>query len=154
MAKKYLVELSLEERIELKELLRKGKGVARMRQHAQILLKADQSEGGPGWPDQRIAEAFDVSVRTVERVRQRLVERGLENALVSRLDPHGPKMRCKLDGKGEARLCQIACSTPPEGRDRWSVRLLAEALVRLEVVESIGRETVRATLKKMNSNPG
>ena len=154
MPKKHVVELSDDEREMLRAILDQGRVLARKRKHAQILLKADQGKGGPAWKDERIAEAFDVGVRTVERVRQRCVMHGLQDALVRRQDPHGRKPRRKLDGAAEARLCKLACSTPPGGRERWSLRLLADHLVRLEVTPSISHETVRATLKKTNSNHG
>lgn len=154
MPKKYIVELSAKERAMLQEIVGKGRVLARKRQHAQILLKADQGPGAPAWPDEKIAESVDVGLRTVERVRKRLVERGLDDALVARLDPHGPRKRRKLDGAGEARLCQLACSAAPNGRERWSLRLLADSLVELNVVDAISYETVRRTLKKTNSNLG
>ena len=152
MPKKYLVELSAEERTYLEGIVGKGRVLARKRQQAQILLKADEGALGPAWPDERIAEAFGVNVRTVERVRQRLVERGLEDSLVRRLPEQAP--RTKLDGAGEARLIALACSAAPRGRRRWTIRLLADKLVELQVVDSIGRETVRTTLKKTNSSLG
>jgi hypothetical protein len=154
MPKEYLVELSASERTMLQEIVGKGRVLARKRQHAQILLKADQGRDGPAWPDERIAESVDVGVRTVERVRKRLVERGLDDALVARLDPHGPRTRRKLDGAGEARLCKLACSAAPRGRQRWTLRLLADRLVELDVVDTICYETVRRTLKKTNSSLG
>jgi len=152
MRKKYVVELTGEEREFLEGIVNKGKAAARKIKHANVFLKADSGKHGPAWTDARIAEAFDVNVRTVERMRKRLVEHGLDDALVRVKGPCGP--RRKLDGEGEAMLCAIACAKPPEGRVRWSVRLLADRLVELEVVESIGRETVRTTLKKMKLNPG
>jgi transposase len=127
---------------------------ARKRQHAQILLKADASEGGPAWADECIAEAFDVSVRTVERIRQRLVEHGLEDALERRQNPNGPLKHRRLDGVGEAQLTKIACSKPPAGRERWTIKMLRDEIVLLEVVESICCETVRQTLKKTSSSLG
>ncbi len=154
MPKKYLVELSPSERKMVQELITKGRVLARKRQHAQILLKADQAPGGPAWNDEQIANSFDLNVRTVERVRQRLVERGLENALLSRLDPHGPRMRRKLDGAGEAELTKLACSKAPDGHQRWTLRLLAKQLVELKVIDTISHETVRKTLKKTNSSLG
>ena len=152
MPKKYLVELSVKERAYLEAIVVKGRVLARKRQHAQILLKADQGAKGPAWSDERIAEAFEVNVRTVERVRQRLVERGLEDALVRRLSEQPP--RCKLDGAGEAKLIALACSAPPQGRRRWTIRLLADKLVELNVVDSIGRESVRMALKKTSLSLG
>lgn len=152
MPKKYLVEMSAEERAYLEGIVGKGRVLARKRQQAQILLKADEGPLGPGWTDERITEAFGVNVRTVERVRQRLVERGLEDALVRRLPEQLP--RTKLDGAGEAQLIALACSAAPQGRRRWTIRLLADKLVELRVVDSIGRDTVRRALKKTNSSPG
>ncbi len=155
MFKKYLIELSPEERRMLKQdVLRKKHVAARKRQHAQILLKADEGEGGPAWTDEQIAEAFDVSVRTVGRIRERCVEYGLEDALERRRNPHGPLKHRRLDGADEARLCKIACSKPPAGRNHWTLQLLRDELVRLEVVDSICREAVRQTLKKTKLNLG
>jgi len=152
MPKKYLVELGGEERAYLEGIVGKGRVLARKRQQAQILLKADEGPLGPGWTDERIAEAFGVNVRTVERVRERLVERGLEDSLARRLPEQPP--RCKLDGAGEARLIALACSAAPQGRRRWTIRLLAEKMVELKVVDSIGREAVRMTLKKTSLSLG
>ena len=152
MPKKYLVELSAQERAYLEGLVGKGRVLALKRQRAQILLKADQGALGPGWTDERIVEAFGVNVRTVERVRERLVERGLEDSLVRRASQRAP--RTKLDGAGEARLIALACSAAPRGRRRWTIRLLADKLVELQVVDSIGREAVRLTLKKTNLSLG
>lgn len=152
MPKKYWVELSADERTYLEGIVAKGRVLARKRQNAQILLKADQGPMGPAWIDERIAESFDVGVRTVERVRRRLALRGLEDSLVRRWSEQ-PKRR-KLDGASEAKLIALACSGPPEGRQRWTIRLLAEKMVELNVVDSIGRETVRVALKKTNLNLG
>jgi len=104
---------------------------------------------GPGWPDQRIAEAFSCHLHTVENVRRRLVLEGLTAAL-ERKKQAQPSHRPKLDGKGQARLIALACSQPPEGRDSWTLKLLADRLVALEVVDSISEQTVRRTLKKTN----
>ena len=153
MHKQYVVELSSEERAQLESLVRQGRALARKIQHAQILLKADSGPHGPSWTDQQIASAYEVGVRTVERIRQRLVEHGLEDALVRRQRQHPPRER-KLDGAGEARLIALACSKPPAGRKRWTLRLLADHLVRLEVVDTIGPETVRRVLKKTNLSLG
>ena len=154
MPKKYTIELSADERTMLKSLVLARRVAARKRQHAQILLKADQALGGPAWTDERIADAFDASVLVVERIRKRCVEHGLEDALERRQNPHGPLKRKKLDGAAEARLFQIACSEPPAGRERWTMQLLADQLVELTVVRSISDETVRTTLKKMSSSRG
>lgn len=151
MPKKYIVELDAEEIEYLQSIVSKGKAAARKILHGQILLKADSGAHGPGWTDSRIAEALGVNVRTVERVRQRLVEHGLEDALQRLRDAHGPR---KLDGDAEARLIAVACSEPPGGRARWTIRLLSDKMVELEVVESISRETVRKTLKKTRLNLG
>lgn len=152
MEKKYVVELSAEERQQLTDLVSKGKAMARKIRHAQILLKADQSPRGSGWTDQQIAEAYGISTLTVGRIRQRLVEHGLEDALARR--PHEQGARRKMDGAAEARLIALACSAPPEGRTRWTIRLLADKLVKLEIMEAVGRETVRKTLKKTNLSLG
>ena len=145
--KKYRVTLTPEERGKLTELIRAGKASALAQAHGRILLKADQAEGGPAWLDERIAAAFDVDVATVERVRKRFVEQGLEVAL-RRKPQERPSRPRKLDGAAEARLIALACSAPPEGRKSWTMRLLADKLVELEVVDSIGAETVRTVLKK------
>jgi transposase len=150
--KKYLVTLTGEERRWLHDLTTAGKAAAFRQTHARILLKADQADGGPAWPDERIAEALDVGLASVARVRQRFVEEGLEAAL-SRKPQSSPRPR-KLDGRAEARLIAVACSAPPEGRKEWTMRLLADRLVELEIVESISDETVRRVLKKTNSSRG
>jgi hypothetical protein len=154
MSKKYIIELSVEERELLRQIAFTGKQASRKRQHAQILLKADQADGAPAWTDARIAEAFEVRTRTVERIRQRCVEHGLEDALVRRQSPTGPQKHKRLDGAGEAQLCKLACSPAPDGREHWTLELLADRLVQLRVAQTIGRETVRTTLKKTNSSPG
>jgi transposase len=145
--KKYLVTLTPDERERLTCMISAGKASALSLIRARILLKADQSEGGPAWEDARIAEALDVGPRTVERVRQRFVERGLDAAL-ARKPQDRPSVRRKLDGRAEARLIALACSAPPEGRVVWTLKLLAGRLVELEVVESVSYETVRQVLKK------
>lgn len=152
MAKKYRIRLTEQERIDLQDIVGKGKAAAQKRRHAHILLLADESADGKGMKDEDIAVAAFVTVRTVERVRRRCVEEGLLAALERR----GQKNRKKpvLDGEGEARLAAIACSSPPEGHTRWTLSLLADKLVELEVVESISRETVSKVLKKMNLSPG
>jgi transposase len=149
---KYIVRLSAEERAHLEELIRTGKRAASVLVHARILLKADVGEAGPGWDDRRIAEAVACGASTVYRVRQAFVEQGLTAALF-RKQPSGRQYR-KLDGAQEARLIALACGAPPEGRCGWTLRLLADRLVELEVVESISPECVRMTLKKTSSNRG
>ena len=139
--KKYLINLSTEEQLQLTELTRKGSVKARQFKRAMILLKADE-----GLTDVQIMVAINVSRPCVERIRKRFVEGGLERALNE--DPR-PGQRRKLDGRGEAQLIATACSQAPEGHDHWTMRLLAGRLVELGVVESISHETVRLTLKKM-----
>ena len=146
MNKKYIVRLSDEERRHLAELTRKGKATAYKIRHANILLKADAD--GPAWTDERIAESFAVSVNTVLGVRQRLVEQGLEAARNRKKQAH-PSRSPLLDGAGEARLIALRCSAPPAGHARWTLRLLADQAVALEIVEAISHETVRQVLKKM-----
>src|SRR5262245_38371019 len=145
--KKYLVTLTAEERQWLGALVKAGKRSALTITRARSLLKADQAEGGPAWEDARIAEALDCGLRTVERVRRRFVERGPEQAL-GRKAQDRPSRERKLDGAAEARLIAVACSSPPSGRNRWTLKLLADRLVELEVVESVSDETVRRALKK------
>jgi transposase len=147
---KYVVRLTADERQLLQSLL-SGKRVAADRAlRARILLKADVD--GDAWSDTEIADTLDVGVSTIHRLRQRLVEDGLEAALLRR--PMSSKRPPKLDGAQEARLITIACGPAPEGRARWTLKLLADKLVELAVVDSIGTETVRQTLKKTNLSPG
>jgi transposase len=149
---RYIVRLTADERAQLDDLIRTGKRAASVLIHARILLKADAGAGGPGWDDAQIAEAVECGTSTVYRVRQALVEEGLTAALF-RKKPTGRQYR-KLDGAQEAHLITLACSAPPEGRTHWTLRLLADRLVALEVVESISPECVRTTLKKTSSNRG
>jgi len=149
--KKYKVTLTADERQFLHDLIAAGKAAALKRIHARVLLKADAAAGGPAWTDGRIAEALEVNVTTVERVRQRFVEQGLEAALVRKKQDR-PSRERKLDGAGEARLIALACSEPPQGRGAWTLQLLADRLVELHVVDSICDETVRQVLKKTNSS--
>ena len=149
MKKKYPVILSDTEREQLKNLIAAGTVPARKLTHARILLKADQSPEGPGRVDEEVADAVEVSQPTVSRVRKQYFEEGLEAAL-NRRAPNRHYQR-KLDGEQEARLIALACSEPPEGQARWSLRLLAEKLVELEIVEEdLSYQTVRRTLKKTN----
>lgn len=143
--KKYIVRLSGEERESLMRVISSGKGPARMFTRARILLKADVE--GPSWPDEKIAEALDVTVQTVERVRKQLVEEGLE-AVLSRREYKQKVSRRKLDGDAEAHLIALACSEVPKGYTRWSLRLLADTMVELGYIDSISHEAVRRTLKK------
>ena len=152
MKKKYPVILNDTERDELKRLIAAGTAPARKLTHARILLKADQGPEGPGWVDDAVAEAVETSQPTVSRVRKQYVEEGLEAALDRR--PPNREYHRKLDGEQEARLVALACSEPPEGRARWSLRLLADKLVELEIVEEeVSYQTVRRTLKKTNLSP-
>jgi len=145
--KKYIVTLTADERQSLLDLIAAGKAAAKKLAHARILLKADAAEGGPAWPDRRIAEALEVSDATIERVRQRFVEQGLEAALVRKAQER-PSRQLTLDGRAEARLIALACSTPPDGRAVWTMRMLADKLIELEVVPTVSDETVRRSLKK------
>ena len=147
------VLLSAEDRDMLEGLIASGRAPARQLSHARILLKADEAAHTPAWPDTKIADALEVSRSTVFRVRGRFAREGLEAALVHR-QPKNTKPK-KLDGEQEAHLIALACSEPPKGKKRWSVRLLAERFVRLECAEEpISRELVRRTLKKVPSSPG
>lgn len=152
MAKRYLVELTLAEREQLQGII-KAKHVARRKMlHARILLKSDQGPHGPAWTDRQIHEALEVGLRTVERTRLLLVEEGLDIAIQGK--PSRRRYHRKLDGHGEAQLVALVCSEPPEGHQRWTLKLLADRLVELEVIESICENTVRSTLKKMNLSLG
>ena len=145
--KRYRVTLTSAERAELAALLARGKADVRKLKHAQVLLKADEAEGGPGWPDERIAEAIGVGVATVERVRRRFVEESFAAALSACRKGTRVYTR-KLDGAQEAQLIALACSAPPEGRGRWALRLLASRMVALRHTDALSHETVRRTLKK------
>jgi transposase len=148
MNKKYIVTLSDEERQRLETLVRKGKGAARKLQRAWVLLKAEAAPHGPAWSDEQIRAAFAVSLVTIYRVRQTFVEDGFEKVLTrATKSRHRPR---KLDGEQEAHLIALACSTPPPGRRRWTVRLLADKLVELGHTDRVAAETVRQTLKKTN----
>jgi transposase len=152
MKKKYPVILTETERDDLKGLIASGTAPARKLTHARFLLKADQGPEGPGWVDDAVADAVEVSQPTVSRVRKQYFEEGMEAALNRR--PPNREYHHKLDGEQEARLLALACSEPPEGRARWSLRLLADRMVELEIVEEdISYQTVRRTLKKTNSSP-
>jgi transposase len=152
MMKKDVVTLTDEERERLQAVLSRGKTAARRLTHARILLKADMVGDGPGWKDDRIAEALEVGRATIERVRKQFVEEGLDAALERR--PSRREYRRKLDGDGEAHLIALACQEPPEGRSRWTLQLLADRMVALEYVDEISYQTVRRTLKKTRSSLG
>lgn len=147
--KKYIVRLSNDERKNLKKIISSGRGPARMFTRARILLKADQSDNGPAWSDEKISEALDVTVQTVERVRKQLVEEGFD-AVLSRREYKQNVSRKKIDGDVEAHLIALSCSEPPAGRTRWTLRLLANKIVELGYVESISHEAIRQALKKTN----
>ena len=146
--KKYVVELTIEERKALTDIIQAERMAAHKRRHARILLKADQSPEGPGWKDADIANAFDCTIKSVERLRKRLVEYGLDAAMEH--GNRGAYRAKKLDGVAEAHLIATACSSAPEGRNRWTVRLLAEKMVSLGIVDSCSKTTVHNTLKKTN----
>ena len=149
MSKIYVVKLTAEERSQLEQLVSRGKAAARKLTHARILLLADISKSGPAWKDERIVEALQVGVRQVEEVRRRLVMEGMEAALNRREQRRPSRMR-KLDGEKEAHLIAIACGSAPDGRERWTLRLLADKMVEMKIVDSVSHETVRQTLKKMS----
>ena len=152
MKKKYIVELTEEERRKLQGLTSSGKTAARKITRARILLKADSSPACPNWSDEQISQALDVGQATVERVRKRFVEEGIESVLNNLKSQR--IYRRKLDGNGEAHLIAVVCNQSPEGYQRWTLRLLADRMIQLEYVDSISHETVRQTLKKTNLNLG
>jgi hypothetical protein len=153
MSKRYIVRLSNEERDQLTALLGKKVLAAKKRMRAQVLLKADAGTDGPAWIDRRIADAFGVSVVTIEKIRKSYVWEGLE-AAIERKKQCRPSRQPVLDGVKEARLVALCCGTVPAGYGRWTLRLLADKLVELKVVESVSRETVRQALKKTNCSLG
>jgi transposase len=150
--KRYIVTLTEEERTMLLNLISTGKAAARKLTHARILLKADCAGDRVGWTDAAISEALDVSPSTIARVRELFVEEGLEVAL-NRQKPRRQYVR-KLDGEQEAHLLALSCSEAPEGHNRWTLRLLADKMVKLEYVDSVSHETVRQVLKKTSSSRG
>ena len=152
MRKQYVVRLSEEERAALRTLISRGDAPARVQTHARILLKANRGEAGPEWTDDAISTALEVDPTTVARVRKLYVTEGLEAALHRKAPDR--VYRRKLDGEQEARLIAVACSEPPTGHQRWTLRLLADKLVELEVVETVSYETVRRTLKQTGSSRG
>ena len=152
MRAKRIVRLTPEERAQLTQLISTGQAPARKLTHARILLKTDGGPDGPGWDDAAIAEALDVGQVTVWRVRKRYIEEGLEAALTHRHPKnHHPR---RLDGDQEAHLVALACSAPPQGRKRWTLRLLAHRMVELEYTDRLSYETVRGTLKKTRASHG
>ena len=151
--KKYIVDLSQQERQVLKRFISSGRRSAQLFTRARILLKADQSEEGHGWSDEKISQALDITVQTVERIRRQLVEEGFD-AVLKRQEYSQKVSRKRLDGDAEAYLIALSCGKPPKGRSDWSLRLLADRMVELGYVESVSYETVRKTLKKTKSSPG
>ena len=149
MHKRYIVKLDKDERKELSHLVTKEKIAAKKRTHAQVLLLADCSKYGPAWKDEAIAEACRVTVQTVENIRKRLVLEGLELAL-NRKKQVRPSRQKILDGEKEAKVIATCCGSAPAGRARWTLRLLTERIVELNIVESVSHETVRRCLKKTN----
>jgi len=145
MQKKYIVRLSDQERSELQDVVKKLKGTSQKVKRAQILLKSDVD--GPGWTDQKIAEAFNCRTQTVEDIRRRLVERGFEETLNGPKRTHKPTPNI-LDGRSESQVIAMRLSDPPKGFAKWTLRLLARKVVELKIVESISHETIRRTLKK------
>jgi transposase len=152
MPKKYIVRLKSEDRALLMDLTQNGEAPAKAQTHARVLLKADSTPGQPSWTDGAIHAALDVSIATIERIRQRYVRKGLQ-AAIGRQARQRERTR-KLDGRQEAQLVTLACSDPPEGHVRWTLRLLADRMVKLEYVDDVSYETVRRTLKKTNSSRG
>ncbi len=151
--KRYVVQLELEERARLERMVSVGRRAAAKLTHARVLLQADQSAAGRGWTDARIAEGLGVTTRTVENLRRRFVEQGLQAALERKKQCRPPRERL-LDGAKEAKLVALCCSKAPNGRRRWTLQLLADRLVELNIVDSISYETVRRTLKKTSRSPG
>lgn len=149
MAKRYRIKLSLEERQELELLTRHNKTGAKKFIYARTLLLCDCGEGGPSWPTAHIAEALGITARTIENTKRRMVEGGL-NAALERKKRETPPIKSIFNGEKEAKLIALACSSPPEGRKRWTVRLLAEHLVIQEVFESVSKSSVQNVLKKTN----
>lgn len=152
MKKKYEVILKENEREELKLIIRNPQERVKRVIKAKILIKMDEGRKNGDWDDQRISQAFDLSQATVFRIRRQFVEEGYEAALSRRPYPKG--IRRKFDGDGEAKVIALCCSTPPEGRASWSLRLLADRVVELGIVENISHEGLRQTLKKMNLSLG
>jgi poly-gamma-glutamate capsule biosynthesis protein CapA/YwtB (metallophosphatase superfamily) len=149
--KKYVVHLSADEREQLETLIHSGKHPARKLTRARILLKADAGEGGEGWSDSRIAAALDTGLGTVARVRLQLVEEGLESVLTPKRSPASARKRI-FDGAAEAKLIALACSEPPKGRVRWTLALLEDKVVELNIVAQASDNTIGRTLKKIRSN--
>jgi len=149
--KKFVVRLSSEERQRLDDLVSKGKAAAKTILKARILLKADQGEGGEGWSDERICEALDTNISMVSRVREKLVTEGFA-AVLTRKKRERPPVEPIFDGEKQAHLIALACSQPPEGYGRWTIRLLADAVVERGIVETAHHNTIQRALKKTRSS--
>jgi len=149
--KRYVVKLAADERERLNNLIQKGKAPARQLLKARILLKADASEAGEGWSDGQIAEALDTSIDTIARTRQQLVEGGVDAALTRKHSPNSARKRI-FDGAAEAKLIALACSEPPKGRSRWTLKLLESAVVEMHIVDRASDNTIGRTLKKTFSS--
>lgn len=147
MNKRHLVKLSKDERKELSELVKKEKAAAKLRTHSQVLLLVDCGKQGPAWKDEAVAEACQVSVRTVENIRKRLVLEGLQSALHRKKQVRPSRLKI-LDGEREAKVIAVCCGAVPSGHARWTLRLLAKRVVELDIVEAVSHETVRRCLKK------
>jgi homeodomain-containing protein len=150
--KKYVVKLSDEEREQLQTLIHVGRRSAQQLMKARILLKADASENGEAWSDSRIATALETSIATIGRARQQLVEEGMEAVLTRKHSPASARARV-FDGAAEAKLIALACSPPPKGRARWTLRLLEETVVELNIVDRASDNTIGRTLKKTRLDP-
>ena len=150
--KKYKITLTPKERKELNIIINKGHASARRRKHAEILLRADQAKGQHGWKDVDVAEAYGISLRTVERIRERFVTEGFEAALQPKAEQKNRAR--KFDGDKEAKLITLACGKPPEGYARWTLQLLADSMVELKYMESVSHQGVKNVLKKMNLSLG
>jgi transposase len=153
MGKLYVVKLTVEERRQLERITRIGNSTAWQIERAHALLKCDQGEHGPGWADERVCEAYGMTTRSLENWRRKAVEQGPLSILERKRRSRPPRQE-RLDGEGEAQLTKLACSEAPDGRARWTLRLLADRLVKLEVVDSISHETVRCVLKKTKLSLG
>lgn len=151
MSKRYVLKLTVEERTELGELVRKNKAACWKLDRARALLKCDQGPHGPGWPDAQIVEAFGGTTRSLENWRKQAVERGPLSLLERKSQA---RRALTLDGEQEAQITKLACSQPPAGQARWTLRLLSRRAVELEIVEALSHETVRRVLKKANSSRG
>jgi transposase len=149
--KKYVVKLDAEERERLDAMIRTGKHAAQRLMKARILLKADASEDGEGWSDSQISKALDTSLATIARTRQQLVEEGLECVLTRKHSPASARKRI-FDGAAEAKLIALTCSEPPAGHARWTLRMLEDKVVELNIVEAVSDNTIGRTLKKTSSN--